>query len=78
MDIGPGETGKIDLHFGANNVVQINKPVRWVIETMEGTIIKCISTPNNPFEITPFADIKRIDMIIDDDSTTPVGLLGKP
>ncbi|MBP8674823.1 MAG: hypothetical protein KBH34_00775 [Acetomicrobium sp.] len=77
MSAGPGETGKIDLHYGEPNVINFNKPVRWVIETSAGTLIKCVSTPNDPFEITPFGDIKNITVTIEDDSVASVHLLEK-
>jgi hypothetical protein len=75
VDIEPGGTGEIVLHYGAPNVININKPARWVIETKAGTVIKCLSTPNDPLEITPSSDLKNVTLIIGDDSTTPIQIL---
>lgn len=69
MEIEPYSTDALEIKVGVTTAIRMNQSFRFVIETRGGTVIEGTVTANNPLEITPSTDIKKIDLIIDKDHT---------
>jgi len=67
--IKTGESRSFDLKKGVDNQLHINKPVKFMIKTAGGSIIKGTMTPNNPLIVNPADDIIEYKIEIDDDSS---------
>lgn len=66
----------IQLKDGEPTVLEINRPVKFHITFTRGTTIEGIILPNSGFTICSRGDILKFDIVIDDDSTRKLGLVG--
>lgn len=66
-EIPSDESRKYELTPGEKNTLSMNRPVRFEIKTVGGTIISGIITPNNPLEVTPGDDIASYNIYIQDE-----------
>jgi hypothetical protein len=75
MTIEQGSSESIKLEIGVKTVIDTKFSCKYSIETIGGTIIEVTTTPSTPLAITPSTDIKRIDLIIDEDTIKPLYLV---
>jgi hypothetical protein len=75
MIIEPGSTGTLQIDTGTRTVIKTKQSFKYVIETNGGSIIEGTVTANTPLVITPSTDIKNINIILDEDSNKPIGLV---
>lgn len=75
--MNPGDSEIISIPGGRPVRLILNHPVWVVIETYAGSVIKCLSTPNDPVELTAFSDIKSVTYNITDQSLSPIHLFGE-
>lgn len=65
---------KIVLKKGDTVILETKFPFRYVIETVGGTTIKGVATPNFPLELRNGGDIKNAKIIIDEDCIKSLSL----
>jgi hypothetical protein len=68
-----GETRSFDLKKGIDNEININRPVKFMIKTAGGSIIKGVMTPNNPLIVNPADDIIEYKIEMDDEVNKKIG-----
>lgn len=63
------------LEIGTTTTLQTVFSCKWRIETVYGTIIEIPSSSGAPFLLKPSTDIRRIEMVLDDDTICPANLV---
>ena len=67
--IEPGSSKYFSADGEKPIILKSIKPVKFLIETKTGSIIRGILIPNNPIEIISKGDINKAELTIDDDCT---------
>jgi hypothetical protein len=70
-----GDSFDVVILYGVKNILKINLPYKYIIETTGGSIIEGFATPNDPLEITPGSDIKSFTVVLIDKTFTPLHLI---
>lgn len=62
----------IELSFGRTTVIRQNRPVRFRVEMVNGTVIEGVIPANSEFKVTPQeGDIAKFDVSIDEQQNRP-------
>jgi len=73
--IEPGSSESFSIDNEKPIILKSNKPIKFLIETEMGSIIKGILIPNNPIEIISKGDISKAELTIDENSTKELFLI---
>ena len=63
---------QVPIELGKTLTLRSKTPIKFVIETIQGTTVKGIISANHSVEVTPQKDIKNIELIIDDEPRTGI------
>lgn len=66
---------KYPLERGIPTTINPNRPIKFKITFIHGTIIEGVIPPNSKFTVCDNGDIAKFSLIIDDDSTKPLDLV---
>jgi hypothetical protein len=64
--IGTGETSvlKTQSKEGDNLVINVDSPSKLLVETLGGTKLECLVTPNNPAKVHVGSDLINIEVTV--------------
>ena len=68
-----GEKHSFNLEHGVDNKINCNRPVKFMIKTAGGSIIKGVMSPNNTLVVNPADDISEYKIEIDDETIKNIG-----
>ncbi|AOE32445.1 hypothetical protein K9I53_18750 [Klebsiella quasipneumoniae] len=69
---GPGESFSRGMEIGKTTIFRQNRPVKFRLEMVNGSVVEGIIPANSEFKVTPqIGDIKKFDIFIEDIPKSP-------